>query len=65
MVAKGDVLDQVRSYRSAFPEGFVPVLGFTGVEIYRRATDLSPREARVTGITSGLATHAPPAAVVN
>jgi len=45
VVARGDVLDQVRRYRPSFPEGFVPVMGFKGVEIYRRATDFGPREA--------------------
>jgi hypothetical protein len=45
VVARGDVLDRVRRYRRAFPEGFVPVMGFRGVQIYRRASDLAPREA--------------------
>jgi hypothetical protein len=36
IIAKGDVLDDVRRVRSRFPEGFVPVLRFRGVTIYRR-----------------------------
>jgi hypothetical protein len=52
VIAKGDVLDQVRSYRSGFPEGFVPVMGFTGVDVYRRGADLEPRQASVIGVTA-------------
>jgi hypothetical protein len=36
IIAHGDVLDAVRQVRSDFPEGFVPVLRFGRVTIYRR-----------------------------
>jgi hypothetical protein len=36
LIVDGDVLDQVRGYRPSFPEGFVPVAGFTRVVVYRR-----------------------------
>jgi hypothetical protein len=55
MIARGDVLDQVRGYRRQFPEGFVPVMEFSNVVVYRRADDLGPRQARVTGVTPSAA----------
>jgi hypothetical protein len=36
LVADGDVLDQVRSYRRAFPEGFVPVWSGARLTLYAR-----------------------------
>ena len=36
LVADGDVLDQVRFYRKAFPEGFVPVWSGARVTLYAR-----------------------------
>ena len=36
LVADGDVLDQVRSYRRAFPEGFVPVWSGARLTLYIR-----------------------------
>jgi hypothetical protein len=37
LIADGDVLDQVRAYRRAFPEGFVPVWRGASVTFYARA----------------------------
>ena len=36
LIADGDVLDQVRSYRRAFPEGFVPVWSGARLTLYAR-----------------------------
>ena len=36
LVADGDVLDQVRSYRKAFPEGFAPVWSGASLTLYAR-----------------------------
>ena len=36
LVADGDVLDQVRTYRRAFPEGFVPVWRGASLTLYAR-----------------------------
>jgi hypothetical protein len=52
IVVEGDILDQVRLVRARFPEGFVPVMEFPRVVVYRRATDLEPRQAKVTAITA-------------
>lgn len=46
IIVEGDILDQVRLVRARFPEGFVPVMEFPRVVVYRRATDLLPRQAR-------------------
>jgi hypothetical protein len=36
LIADGDVLDQVRTYRRAFPEGFVPVWSGASLTLYAR-----------------------------
>jgi hypothetical protein len=36
LIADGDVLDQVRVYRKAFPEGFVPVWSGAHLTLYAR-----------------------------
>ncbi len=36
LVADGDILDQVRTYRRAFPEGFVPVWQGATLTLYAR-----------------------------
>lgn len=46
IIVEGDILDRVRQVRARFPEGFVPVMEFPRVVVYRRATDLLPRQAR-------------------
>jgi len=52
IVVEGDILDRVRLVRARFPEGFVPVQQFPRVMVYRRASDLLPRQARVTAVTA-------------
>jgi hypothetical protein len=47
LIAEGDALDRLRDHRFSFPEGFVPVTHFGRVTVYRRATDLEPRRARM------------------
>ena len=42
LIADGDVLDQVRAYRRAYPEGFVPVWSGARLTLYARAPD-APR----------------------
>jgi hypothetical protein len=39
LVSPGDTLDQIRAYRPAFPEGFVPVARWGLVTVYTRAGD--------------------------
>ena len=39
LVADGDALDQVRAYRRAFPEGFVPVWSGARLTLYARRDD--------------------------
>jgi hypothetical protein len=44
LIADGDVLDQVRTYRRAFPEGFVPVWSGASLTLYaRQAASAAPR----------------------
>ena len=43
LIADGDVLDQVRSYRKAFPEGFAPVWSGARVTLYARQAVPAPR----------------------
>jgi hypothetical protein len=52
IVAEGDILDRVRLVRRGFPEGFVRVREFPGVAVYRRASDLPPRQASLTTVLS-------------
>jgi hypothetical protein len=42
LIADGDVLDQVRTYRRAFPEGFAPVWSGARLTLYARVPD-APR----------------------
>ena len=42
LIAEGDVLDQVRAYRRAFPEGFIPVWRGARLTLYARSPD-APR----------------------
>jgi hypothetical protein len=43
LIADGDVLDQVRNYRRAFPEGFVPVWRGASLTLYERKGGPAPR----------------------
>ena len=59
LIADGDVLDQVRTYRRAFPEGFVPVWRGAHVTLYARrdapsATARRPLEEIVHFAVGGL-----------
>jgi hypothetical protein len=44
LIADGDMLDQVRSYRRAFPEGFVPVWSGARLTLYARQDPAAPSQ---------------------
>ncbi len=42
LIGRGDTLDQVRTYRPRFPQGFVPVARWEQFVVYRRVDDPPP-----------------------